>query len=141
MSQPVGHSCHTHNHTTVRTPFDELLPVIEKITAVGLGILSAATNFTLFTPFFIGGLALGVLSYVQNKESTESTHRASSCAYGLIEQLTEVSLPPIVSLAANVAITVCHIDHHQEVFVPIIALSLGAWAGKITAYHASSKLF
>ena len=132
-----NHNCtqHSHTHNTLE---DSLLPIIEKITAVGLGVFSVYTSFNSFVPFFIGGIILGVYSYMQNKEAVDITHRSSSCAYGLIEQLTQVSLPPVVSLAANVAMTVCHIDHHADVFVPIIALSLGAWAGKMTAYYGAS---
>lgn len=139
---------HSHAHKTIKTHFDSLLPIIEKITAIGLGVFSAFTSFSSFVPFFIGGACLGIYGHMQNKDARNITNHSSSCAYGLIEQLTQVSLPPVVSLAANVAMTVCHIDHHAEVFVPIIALSLGAWAGKMTAYyipdfshHLSKKLF
>lgn len=136
-SPPISR-CHSDCdlYTPPTTTFDSLLPVIEKITAIGLGILSACTSFELFVPFFIGGMLTGIYSYAQNKDVTNITHRTSSCAYGLIEQLTDVKLPPAVSLAANVAITVCHIDHHASVFVPIIALSLGAWAGKMVAHYS-----
>lgn len=131
--------CSTHNdvhtNTTIFSQFDAMLPTLEKVTAIGLGILSALTNVQLFVPYFIGGAAIGVFSYLQNRQAFDITHQSSSCAYGLIEQLTHVKLPPVVSLAANVAVTVCHIDHHESVFVPIIALSLGAWAGKMAAYH------
>jgi hypothetical protein len=136
VSPQTAH-CHTdcNKHTVTLTHFDTLLPMIEKVTAIGLGILSAYTNIQLFVPYFIGGAAIGVFSYLQNRQAVDITHQSSSCAYGLIEQLTQVKLPPIVSLAANVAVTVCHIDHHETVFVPVIALSLGAWVGKMAAYH------
>ncbi len=136
-----GCELHKHEHVSrstnsLKARFDSLLPLIEKITAIGLGVFSACTDFELFVPFFIGGILTGIYSYMQNKNAVDITHRTSSCAYGLIEQLTQVKLPPAISLAANVAMTVCHIDHHATVFVPIIALSLGAWVGKTAAYYS-----
>ena len=110
--------------------FDSLVGIIEKISAIALGVFSAYTSRTLFVPYFFVGFCIGIYSNIQNKDSCDHPDTVSSCAHGLLEQLTGVKLPRIVSLAANIAVTVCHIDHHETVFVPVIGISLGAWAGK-----------
>lgn len=111
--------------------YDSLVGVIEKISAIALGVFSAYTSRKLFVPYFFVGFCIGVYSNIQNEKSCDHPHSVSSCAHGLLEQLTGVKLPRIVSLAANIAATVCHIDHHETVFVPVTGISLGAWAGKI----------
>lgn len=133
---------HSHPHTKVegcyhqeKTKFDFLINVIEKISAIALGIFSAYVNLELFVPFFFAGVCIGVYSYIQDRTLCNQGHLSSSCAHGLLEQLTGVKLPPVISLAANIAVTVCHIDHHATVFVPIIGVSIGAWIGKTVSYY------
>ncbi len=121
----------------VKSRTDLLMSAIEKVSALALGIFSAYVSLELFVPFFIASISIGIYSYMNDKQSCEHNHAGSSCAHGLLEQLTGVKLPPIISLAANIAVTVCHIDHHAIVFVPIIASSLGAWLGKTASNYAS----
>lgn len=125
--------CHHHQENST---FDVLINIIEKISAIVLGIFSAYVCLELFIPFFFIGIAIGIYSYTQDKKSCDHTHPGSSCAHGLLEQLTGVKLPKIVSLGANLAVTVCHIDHHAAVFVPVVGISLGAWIGKMVAHYA-----
>lgn len=142
FSPKVSHS-HAHNHShgvdtchqKEKTTFDVLINALEKISAVALGVFSCYVNWKLFVPYFFIGMTIGVYSYLQNKKSSDHIHAASSCANGLVEQLTGVKLPPVVSLAANLAVTVCHIDHHAVVFVPVIGISLGAWIGMSTCHY------
>jgi hypothetical protein len=122
------HSCHSE---PIDTPFDSILNVVEKISAIALGIFSAYINVQVFVPFFLAGASIGAYGYTQDSKSCQDSVAGSSCAHGLIEQLTQVKLPRVVSLIANVAVTVCHIDHHESVFVPIIAISMGNWIGKV----------
>lgn len=119
------HSCHKEEKTKI----DCVISVLEKISAVALGIFSAYVDLKLFIPFFFAGVCIGIYSYVQDSKTCHS-HPVSACAHGLLEQLTGTKLPPLVSLIANLAVTVCHIDHHAVVFVPIIGISLGNWLGK-----------
>jgi hypothetical protein len=138
----VSHS-HSHSHTPgvdkchqkEKSTFDVIINALEKISAVALGVFSCYVNWKLFVPYFFIGMTIGVYSYLQNNKSNDHVHAASSCANGLVEQLTGVKLPPVVSLAANLAVTVCHIDHHASVFVPVIGVSLGAWVGKSTCHY------
>ncbi len=116
-------------------PFDVLMNVIEKISAVALGVFSAYTCLELFVPAFFFGVCVGIYSYIQDEKSCNHGHSGSSCAQGLLEQLTGVKLPRTVSLAANIAVTVCHIDHHATVFVPVTGVSLGAWVGKMASHY------
>jgi len=133
---------HRHDSLSVHTcqykekpKFDFLVSAVEKISAVALGVFSTYVNSKLFAPFFFVGMCIGVYSYIEDKKSCQQTHPVSSCAHGLLEQLTGVKLPPIVSLVANLAVTVCHIEHHQAVFVPITGISLGSWVGKTAANY------
>lgn len=136
---------HTHSHHVVeschhREESRTLIGVIEKISAIALGVFSAYTNWKLFIPFFFVGVCIGVYSYLQDKRASDHMHPGSSCAHGLLEQLTGVKLPPVISLAANIAVTICHIDHHADVFVPIVGVSLGSWLGE-TASHYGDFIF
>jgi len=110
---------------------DRLLLVAEKISAVALGAFSAYTNIQLFVPFFLVGIALGIHTFLKREASHVGHVPSIGCSQGFMEQLTGIKLPTALSLAANIAITICHIDHHETVFVPIVAISLGAWAGKM----------
>ncbi len=122
-------------HSKEKSNFDLLINVIEKISAIALGAFSLYTNWQLFVPFFFVGTCVGIYSYIQDKKSCHEHNPASSCAHGLLEQLTGVKLPPIISLVANIAVTVCHIDHHATVFVPVIGVSLGNWIGKTASHY------
>lgn len=118
-----------------KSKFDLFMGVLEKISAVALGAFSAYVSWKLFVPFFFAGVAIGIYSYLRDKNSCQHSHPVSSCAHGFLEQLTGVKLPAPISLAANVAVTICHIDHHGIVFVPIVGISLGAWVGKAASHY------
>ncbi|MBM3207965.1 MAG: hypothetical protein FJZ57_05095 [Chlamydiae bacterium] len=109
--------------------FDKVMSAAEKVSVLALGILSAMADIKLFIPFFLCGLGYGIYSAINN-ENAGPHQSASACSQGFLEQITGIRLPRPVSLIANVAITACHIDHHSSVFVPITALSFGAWVGK-----------
>jgi len=132
-SNHVGtHSC---NGAKKNSKMDLFLNIIEKTSAIALGIFSAYISWQLFVPFFFAGVCIGIYGNRQNENSCHNSASASSCAQGLLEQLTGVKLPRIVSIATNLAITICHIEHHSVVFVPVIAISLGAWAGNMQAHY------
>lgn len=113
-----------------KTKFDLALRSIEKISAIALGVFSAYKSMKLFIPFFFVGIAIGLYNFAKDKRECGYTQPVSSCSQSFLENLTGVKQPPVISLAANIAVTVCHIDHHQSVFVPIIGLTLGTWLGK-----------
>lgn len=134
---------HTHSHSSTegchhneKSTCDILMSVVDKILAIAIGIFAAYKKLQLFLPFLFFGICIGIYSYIQNKESCEHTHSPSSCAHGLIEQLTGVKLPLLISRAADITVTVCHIDHHAIAFVPIIGISLGKWIGEMGSYYA-----
>jgi hypothetical protein len=91
----------------------------------------------LFVPFFLVGGAIGIYNYFQNEKESNLIHTSSACSHDLLEQLTGVRLPAPISLAAAVAVTLCHIDHHATVFVPIVGLFLGALVGSTTCAHGA----
>lgn len=111
--------------------FDTLTSIIEKISAVALGIFAAYMDWELFVPFFFAGACIGVYSCPQNKTPCNPSFPVSSCTNSLLEQLTGVKLPPIIALVINIAVTVCHIEHHTAIYVPIIGISLGAWGFRL----------
>ncbi len=117
-----------------RSKIDLALNTIEKISAIALGVFSLYTRWQLFIPFFVFGVCLGAFTQVKG-EAVHHVHHSSSCVRGQIEDLTGVKLPRILSTIAGVAVTVCHIDHHAEVFVPIIGTGLGNWMGKTVSFY------
>lgn len=140
-TSPTTTHKHAHHHEVKtccakeKSKFDMVINVLEKISAVALGVFSAIVDWKLFVPFFFVGTGIGIYSYIQDSKVGGHVHPISSCANGLLEQLTGVKLPPVVSLAANIAVTVCHIDHHSTVFVPVIGVSLGNWIGKMACHY------
>lgn len=116
--------------------FDRVLDAAEKISVVALGVLAATTSLELFLPFFLAGSAYGIYSYFQNRDIV-TVQGTLGCTQGFLEQLTGIKLPRPVSFGANLAIVVCHLDHHASVFVPLVGISVGAWAGKMGAECAS----
>ena len=126
-------------HTPPPTMADRAMRAIEKISAVALGIFSASVDSELFVASFIVGIGIGIYSYATEKQPSAQPHGGPGCTQGLLEQLTGVRLPPLISLAANLGMAVCHIEHHSSVFVPIIAASLGAWVGKMASCYGCLK--
>lgn len=100
----------------------------EKICAIALGVLAALTEFWLFLPSFAVGALIGIFNH---KESSHAHHHSTEggCSHGFIEQATGVKLPRSLALAAGFAVMSVHIDHHASVFVPIVGVTLGIWAG------------
>lgn len=126
-----AHCCHGHSQETMN---EKLLLLLEKASAVALGVLAASANIQLFASFLSLGILIGAYQYASSEPHTARAG-VSSCAQGFMEQLTGIRLPRLVSLAVNLAVTWCHIDHHTTVFVPVIGVSLGAWVG-----HAIGQL-
>ncbi len=118
-------------HTYAPPLNDQLFYLLEKVSAVALGVIAAQVSIALFLSYFLLGTAIGLYQYFYtNAAERIAKNRASTCSQGLLEQLTGAKLPPLASLAANLAVTWCHIQHHSAIFVPIIGVSLGAWAGQ-----------
>ena len=114
-----------------------LFHLLEKVTAVALGVFCAYASMELFLPFFLAGMAIGLYQHFTSEGVRAGPTGITSCSQGFLEQLTGVKLPPLVSLVANVGVTWCHIDHHTAIFVPIVGVSLGAWSGQAVARLAS----
>ena len=111
--------------------------VLEKVSALALGVFAAYVNLWLFVPFAVLGVGIGIYNYYAAVQQGRRDAAASACSQGFLESLTGVKLPAPISLLANLAITAVHIDHHSDVFVPIVGLSVGAWFGQNAAYYSS----
>lgn len=120
--------CQGHHHHPSTS--DQLFHLLEKVTAIALGVFCAYASMELFLPFFFAGVAIGLYQHLSSNVLEEAPAGISSCSQGFLEQLTGVRLPPLISLVANVAVIWCHIDHHTAIFVPIVGISLGAWSGQ-----------
>lgn len=107
--------------------------VAERLSAIALGVFAALTP-PLFVPSFAFGVLLGLLGV---GESVPNYSRAKSCSQGFLEQTTGIKLPDSLALASGFAVTAVHVDHHPEVFVPIVGISLGMWAGHTMRSSAS----
>lgn len=122
-------------NTTLANTSKKIAPTIEKVGALAfalLGAFSAHTSPKNFTAFFILGTALGINSYLNNKDSKEKTHKhgSSACVDGFFNEISGVKLPASALIVANFFITLCHIDHHANVYVPVAGIYCGAFAGK-----------
>ncbi len=125
------HGCnHCHDHDKEK-PKHVVLIIIEKVSAIALIAFSAYISWKLFLPWFFAGVAIGI--YTHDKKLGHHNHSGSSCASGILEQLTGVKLPPLISAGANIAVTICHVEHHKSVFVPVIAIMGGNWVGRMVA--------
>ncbi len=100
--------------------------LVEQVTAVALAVFAFQVSADLFVPFFLVGIVIGGYQALTSDPAERDNGAAMGCSRGLMEQLTRVKLPRLVSLAADVAVMWCHIDHHSTVFVPMIGLYAGA---------------
>jgi hypothetical protein len=136
-NHPQVACCHGHEHRH-ESVSDRVLYILEKVTAVALAVFCAYACMELFLPFFLVGMAVGLYQHISAQGQLEGPTGAASCSQGFLEQLTGVRLPRLVSLIANVGVTWCHIDHHTTIFVPVVAVSVGAWVGQATGRLGSS---
>lgn len=113
-----------------------LIEVLEKISALALGIFAAYVNLKLFAAFAVIGVGIGIYNYCAAIKGRYG-QPTSPCAQSFLEHLTGIKLPATISLFSNLAITAVHIEHHSEVFVPIVGLMMGAWMGQNGAYYGS----
>lgn len=134
ISEPHFHTAGEERCQNRKSKFNMLIKIMEKISAIAIGIFSAYVNWKLFVSFFFAGVCIELYNHIQGGASCDHPRPVSSCAHGLLEQQTGINLPPLISLAANVAITICHIDHHETVFVPITGISLGMWVEKTVSH-------
>ncbi len=121
--------CNEHVHQPSLS--DQVFKMLEKVSAIALGVFAAMADMGLFTSFFTAGVAMGLYQYLSSTHREAAAPSGSGCSQGFLEQLTGIKLPPLISLGANMAITWCHIDHHTSIFVPVIGLTLGDWAGQV----------
>ncbi len=105
--------------------------ILDMVTRVALGVLAATTAPLLFAPVFVAGVAWG--AYHNHHYGHMHTHapHPSGCGQGFMESMAGMHFPHEISLLANLGITICHVDHHPEVFVPYCAVAVGMWAGQL----------
>lgn len=94
-----------------------------KVTAIALGAFAAYVEWKLFVASILVGIPLGFFWAIKGHHCPQA-----SCS-GVIDNLTQTQLPPVINVIFGAAITICHLDHHPTVFVPLVGLSLGAWVG------------
>lgn len=121
-----------HHHHHKESFFNKALSIARKVCAVALGVLAAYIAPLLFVPSFAVGVVVGILTHrviVHNSHH----HKGGGCSHGFIEDAAGVKLPETLTMLANAAVMAVHIDHHDTVFVPIVGLTLGVWAGNLVA--------
>lgn len=119
---------------------EKTIQILEKVSAIAIGIFSAVVSPLLFSVSFTAGFILGMFSEKQSAAGGTPGYAVASCSRGFMEGITGVRLPPVLSLAANAGVMAAHIEHHSMVFVPISGVILGMWAGK-AAQPAADLLF
>lgn len=108
--------------------------IVEKVSVVALGVLAAMTAPHFFVPAFALGTLLGALTAKPSYHQHKHDHQMNGgCSHGYIEDITEVRLPRQLESTAAFAVLAVHIDHHADVFVPIVGVTLGMWAGNLAA--------
>ncbi len=122
-----------HRDGTLRKTTTDYVVLISRI---ALGIIAAITSLVLFVPFFVGGIgwALHKLHDPSLHSHYHHHHHDPFSVAGCGEYMQTISgmeFSPEANLVANLAITICHIDHHPIVFVPYSALSIGMWVGQL----------
>lgn len=143
MSLEVNNAHRGCNHKSSTDPipgkksskYDLFMKILHKVCAVVLGVFAASVDLKLFIPYFFVGVMIGIYTYINNTASCGHANSNLSCAQG-IESLTGVKLPAPIALLIFVAVTICHIDHHSNVFVPSVAITIGAWAGNVGSYYS-----
>lgn len=126
--KPCDHAACCH-HAHPSSTMDKVLELAEKVSLVVIGIMAALIDLPLFACTFLIGAAIGLLSDQKHLVAEQHNDHAL-CSHGFLEHITGVKLPAPIGLAANVAIFVAHLDHHATVFVPIVGVTMGIWAGK-----------
>lgn len=109
------------------------LPHLQKVTAVALIAFAAYTEMTLFVPFFVGGVTIGIFQHFFREETKGIPSKIASCAHGFLEQTTGVHLPEEVSVICGGYLAYHHIEHHPESDVPVAAIITGAWLVDLVA--------
>jgi len=156
--------CHHHESMLSNKKVMLAMQILEKISFVALAAFAGYTSPRLFLSFVGGGTVLSIYLHWDAKSPCKNPHSedkhthvhdegdGGGCSQGFLEKLTGVRLPAPLGLAANFAITACHIDHHDSIFVPLVGLNTGMWLGKqigeylplgyrrISAWCCSSKL-
>lgn len=130
LDQPV--SCCGHKHSakehSQETMAEKVFYLAERLSAVALGVFSAAVFPVFFFPMFAFGTLLGLAI---PGESAQRRGPVSSCSQGFLEQTLGVKLPDSVALAAGFAVTAVHIDHHPDVFARIAGVTVGMKTGQL----------
>ncbi len=113
------------------TPSKALAHYLNMITRIALGAIAVMTSVTLFVPFFLLGVGIGL--YHTHFAETAPCYKSeiAGCGQGFMENMANMHFPIEISLLANLGITVCHLDHHPTVFVPYTAIALGMWTGQL----------
>lgn len=114
---------HKHEHKQSKTEL--AWEILEKISTVSLGVFAAYVNVTLFIPSFLLGVGIGAYNYFYDNQGCDHVHTFGSCS-----QIRGIRIPPPVAIAMNFAIAIIHIDHHSPVFVPVMGIQVGIWAGE-----------
>lgn len=129
-----GASCLPFCGTKVPTAYESMMDLMNIITRVVLGILAAKTSPALFIPCMALGVFWGV-SHTMAHGNVHSHHaiHPSGCGQGFMESVAGMHFPMELTVLANLGITICHLDHHPEVFVPYCAVAVGMWTGQLIA--------
>jgi fatty acid desaturase len=120
-------------------PEEPYSPLLRRVTAVALIAFAAYTEMTLFIPFFVGGVSVGIFQHYFREKPEGKLSQIASCAHGFLEQTTGVQLPEEVSVICGGYLAYHHIEHHPESDVPVAAIIAGAWLVDLMAKTSLCK--
>jgi len=123
------------------TEYESMMELLNIVTRLVLGILAAKTAPALFIPCAVAGVVWGLSHAVQHgHHHGGSAIHPSGCGQGFMESVAGMHFPPELTVIANLGITLCHLDHHPEVFVPYCAVAVGMWTGQLIAAPLSKSV-
>lgn len=117
----------------------QVMEILQKISLVVLVVLAFYSEPEITGYFTAGGFVLGVCMYSYQKpdQKPDENHTESGkgCSVGLMGQLTGISLPPPIELAANIAIFYHHLEHCSDIFSALVGLNFGYKMGQLAAEY------
>jgi hypothetical protein len=110
---------------------EEFITLLDTISRIALGVIAMITSATLFIPWLGIGVVWGLYEHHNQTKSCSHQHGFAGCGQGFMERMAGTPFRPELSLIANLAVTICHIDHHPTIFVPYSGFALGMWMGQL----------
>lgn len=109
----------------------EFIATLDIVSRIALAVIATITSATMFGSTLCVGILWGLYEHHTQPDSCSHDHAFAGCGQGFMERMAGMHFRPELSIFANLAVTICHIDHHPIVFVPYCGIALGMWIGQL----------